>query len=118
MTTPEVSYDNIRSKLVDLIRHKLFHPEKDNSEIIRFSEEFNDQWPQWVASSDLEAGVNGWIRKLKLSHTAFWHGPGTGLPPYFAINAALKRIGDGRLVFWDVLPGGLAERSGIAAAGS
>ena len=57
--------------------------------------------------------MNGWLGKLKLRHTAFWRGPGTGLPAYFAINAALKRISDGRLVFWDVLPGGLAERAGI-----
>jgi C-terminal processing protease CtpA/Prc len=35
------------------------------------------------------------------------------LPPYFAINATLKRLSDGRLVFWDILPGGLAERAGI-----
>lgn len=40
-------------------------------------------------------------------------GPGSGLPPYFAINAVLKRMDDSRLVFWDILPGGIAERVGI-----
>ena len=37
------------------------------------------------------------------------------MPPYFAINAILKRVEDGRLVFWDVLPGGIAERAGVTA---
>lgn len=59
--------------------------------------------------------MNAWLRKLNLSHTGFWRGPGSGLPPYFAINAVLRRLEDGRTVFWDVLPGGLAERSGIVA---
>jgi C-terminal processing protease CtpA/Prc len=113
MTTSETSYDNIRAKIADLIRNKLFHPEKDNAQLARLSEEFVDLWPAWLANGDIEAGVNDWLRKLKLSHTAFWRGPGTGLPAYFAINATLKRITDGRLVFWDVLPGGLAERAGI-----
>ena len=71
--------------------------------------------PMFDSDRDFESGVNGWLRKLKLRHTAVWRGPGTGLPAYFAINAALKRISDGRLVFWDVLPGGLAERAGIIA---
>ena len=31
-----------------------------------------------------------------------------------AINATLKLIDDGPLVFWDVLPGGLAECAGIS----
>jgi C-terminal processing protease CtpA/Prc len=113
MTPSEISYDNVRAKITELIRNKLFHPEKDNAQLTRLSEEFADLWPSWVSNGDIESGVNGWLRKLKLSHTAFWRGPGTGLPAYFAINAALKRISDGRLVFWDVLPGGLAERAGI-----
>jgi C-terminal processing protease CtpA/Prc len=107
------SHDNIRAKITGLIREKLFHPEKDNVQLARLGEEFADLWPAWVASDEIEAGVNDWLRKLKLSHTAFWRGPGSGLPPYFAINATLRRISDGRLVFWDVLPGGLAERAGI-----
>jgi carboxyl-terminal processing protease len=114
MTPSETSYDNIRAKITELIRNKLFHPDKDNAQLARLSEEFADLWPSWVSDGDIESGVNGWLRKLKLSHTAFWRGPGTGLPAYFAINAALKRISDGRLVFWDVLPGGLAERAGIS----
>jgi C-terminal processing protease CtpA/Prc len=114
MTPSETSYDNVRAKITELIRNKLFHPEKDNAQLARLSEEFADLWPSWVSNGDIESGVNGWLRKLKLSHTAFWRGPGTGLPAYFAINAALKRISDGRLVFWDVLPGGLAERAGIS----
>ncbi|HSU30579.1 MAG TPA: S41 family peptidase [Bryobacteraceae bacterium] len=114
MTPSKTPYDNVRAKIAELIRNKLFHPKKDNAQLARLSEEFADLWPSWVSDDDIESGVNGWLRKLKLSHTAFWRGPGTGLPAYFAINAALKRIGDGRLVFWDVLPGGLAERAGIS----
>lgn len=113
MTTPETSYDNIRLKIAGLIQSKLFHPEKDNAELAKLSEEFTDLWPAWVAAGEIESGVNDWLRKLKLSHTGFWRGPGSGLPAYFAINATLKRIDDGPLVFWDVLPGGLAERAGI-----
>ncbi len=113
MTPSETSYDNIRAKISELIRNKLFHPDKDNAQLARLSEEFADLWPSWVSNGDIESGVNGWLRKLNLSHTGFWRGPGTGLPAYFAINATLKRINDGRLVFWDVLPGGLAERAGI-----
>lgn len=114
MTSPETSYDNIRLKIAGLIQSKLFHPEKDNAELAKLSEEFTDLWPAWAAAGEIESGVNGWLRKLKLSHTGFWRGPGSGLPAYFAINATLKRIDDGPLVFWDVLPGGLAERAGIS----
>jgi carboxyl-terminal processing protease len=113
MTTPKTSHDKIREKITGLIRNKLFHPEKDNAQLTRLSEEFADLWPAWAASGEIETGVNDWLRKLNLSHTAFWRGPGNGLPPYFAINATLKRLSDGRLVFWDILPGGLAERAGI-----
>jgi hypothetical protein len=113
MTTPKNSHDNIRTKITGLIRNKLFHQEKDNAQLARSSEEFADLWPEWAASSEIEAGVNDWLRKLNLSHRAFWRGPGSGLPPYFAINATLKRLSDGRLVFWDILPGGLAECAGI-----
>jgi hypothetical protein len=114
MTTPDSSYETVRSKAAELIRHKLFHPYKEKHEIVRISEEFADLWPTWVRGGNLEADVNVWLRKLNLSHTGFWRGPGSGLPPYFAINAILKRLDDGRPVFWDVLPGGIAERSGIA----
>jgi hypothetical protein len=114
MTTPEISYDKVRAKTVELIRRKLFHPHKENDEIVRLSDEFADFWPNWVGGGNLEEEVNAWLRTLRLSHTAFWRGPGSGLPPYFAINAVLKRMDDGRLVFWDVLPGGIAERSGIS----
>ena len=103
----------VRSKSAELIRHKLFHPCKENDEIVRMSEEFADLWPAWVRHGNLEGDVNGWLRKLNLSHTGFWRGPGSGLPPYFAINAVLNRLDDGRLVFWDVLPGGIAERLGL-----
>jgi C-terminal processing protease CtpA/Prc len=113
MTPSKTSYDNIRAKIADLIRNNLFHPEKDNAELAKLSEEFADLWPDWVTADEIESGVNGWLRKLKLSHTGFWRGPGRGLPAYFAINATLKRIDDGPFVFWDVLPGGLAERAGI-----
>jgi C-terminal processing protease CtpA/Prc len=113
MTSPETSYDNIRLKIAGLIQNKLFHPQKDNAELAKLSEEFTDLWPAWVVAGNIESGVNDWLRKLKLSHTGFWRGPGTGLPAYFAINATLKRIDDGALVFWDILPGGLAERAGI-----
>jgi C-terminal processing protease CtpA/Prc len=114
MTSPESSYDNIRLKIAGLIESRLFHPQKDNVELAKLSEEFTDLWPAWVARGEIESGVSDWLRKLKLSHTGFWRGPGTGLPAYFAINATLKRIDDGPLVFWDVLPGGLAERAGIS----
>lgn len=113
MMTPDSSYEAVRSKAAELIRHKLFHPSKENDEIVRLSEDFADLWPTWVKGGDLEADVNVWLRRLNLSHTGFWRGPGSGLPPYFAINAVLKRLEDGRLVFWDILPGGIAERSGI-----
>lgn len=113
MNKPENTYESIRAKSADLIRHKLFHPQKENQEIVALAEQFADLWPAWIKSGNLEAEVNAWLRKLDLSHTGFWHGPGSGIPPYFAINAVLKRIEDGRLVFWDVLPGGIAERAGI-----
>jgi carboxyl-terminal processing protease len=113
MTTSDSSYEGVRSKAAELIRNKLFHPSKENDEIVRLSEEFADLWPTWIKGGGLEADVNVWLRKLNLSHTGFWRGPGSGLPPYFAINAVLKRLEDGRLVFWDILPGGIAERSGI-----
>ncbi|HEX5422373.1 MAG TPA: S41 family peptidase [Bryobacteraceae bacterium] len=106
------TYESIRTKSAGLIRNKLFHPHKENGELVALSEEFADLWPAWVKSGDLEREVNAWFRKLKLSHTGFWRGAGAGIPPYFAINAVLKRL-DGRLVFWDVLPGGLAERASI-----
>jgi C-terminal processing protease CtpA/Prc len=115
MSKSEVSYDAIRPKCVDLVRHKLFHPHKENREIIALSDEFADLWATWLKNGNIESDVNQWLRKLNLSHTAFWRGPGSGIPPYFAINAVLKRIDDGRLVFWDVLPGGIAERAGIRA---
>jgi hypothetical protein len=85
MTPSETSYDNVRAKITELIRDKLFHPEKDNAELAKLSEEFTDLWPAWVAAGEIEPGVNDWLRKLKLSHTGFWRGPGTGLPAYFAI---------------------------------
>jgi hypothetical protein len=107
MTATDSSLEAVRSKAAGLIRDKLFHPYKENDEIVRISEEFVDLWPTWVKRGNLEAEVNVWQRKLNLSHTGFWRGPGSGLPPYFAINAVLKRLDDGRLVFWDVLPGGL-----------
>jgi C-terminal processing protease CtpA/Prc len=113
MSKPDTSFDSVRIKTADLIRRKLFHPHKENSEIIALSEEFADLWPAWVKGGNLEAEVNKWLRKLDLSHTGFWRGPGSGLPPYFAINAVLKRMDDGRLVFWDILPGGIAARVGI-----
>lgn len=114
MSKTDTSLDSVRIKIADLIRHKLFHPHEENSEITALSEEFGDLWPAWVKAGVLETEVNKWLRKLNLNHTGFWHGPGSGLPPYFAINAVLKRMDDGRLVFWDVLPGGIAERSGIS----
>jgi carboxyl-terminal processing protease len=114
MNKPENTYESIRAKSADLIRHKLFHPQKENQEIVALAEEFADLWPAWIKSGSLEAEVNVWLRKLDLSHTGFWHGPGSGIPPYFAINAILKRVEDGRLVFWDVLPDGIAERAGIS----
>ena len=115
MSKSEISYDAIRAKSVDLIRHKLFHPNKENREIIALSEEFADLWPTWVKNDNIESDVNQWLRKLNLSHTGFWRGPGSGIPPYFAINAVMKRVEDGPLVFWDILPGGIAERAGIRA---
>jgi hypothetical protein len=93
----------------------LFHPSKENREIVALSEEFADLWPGWIKSGTLENDVNIWLRKLNLSHTGFWRGPGSGVPPYFAINAILKRVEDGRMVFGDVLPGGIAERAGVIA---
>lgn len=115
MRKSEISYDAIRAKSVELIRQKLFHPTKDNREIIALSEEFADLWPTWVKNGNIVTDVNQWLRKLNLSHTGFWRGPGSGIPPYFAINAVLKRVENGRQVFWDVLPGGIAERAGIRA---
>lgn len=115
MSKPEESLDGVRAKSVDLIRNKLFHPNKENREIVALSQEFADLWPTWVKSGNLEAEVNAWLRKLNLSHTGFWRGPGSGLPPYFAINAVLKRMDDGRFAFWDVLPNGIAELAGIRA---
>ena len=76
MSKSETSYDAIRAKSVDLIRNKLFHPSKENREIVALSEEFADLWPAWVKSGNLENDVNIWLRKLNLSHTGFWHGPG------------------------------------------
>jgi carboxyl-terminal processing protease len=113
MNKPENTYESIRAKSADLIRDKLFHPQKENHEIVALAEEFADLWPAWIKSGNLEAEVNAWLRKLDLSHTGFWHGPGSGIPPYFAINAILKRVEDGRLIFWDILPEGIAERAGI-----
>lgn len=115
MKTSHSSEEAVRLKVAELIRYKLFHPYKENHEIVQISEEFTDLWPTWLRDGNVEADVNTWLRKLNLSHTGFWRGPGSGLPPYFGINAVLKRLSDGRLVFWDVLPGGLAERSGIRA---
>ncbi|MDQ2948716.1 MAG: hypothetical protein M3Y27_22720, partial [Acidobacteriota bacterium] len=114
MTTPDFLYDPVRAKTAELIRDKLFHPYKESDEIVRMSEEFGDLWPTWSKGGNLEDGVNAWLQRLNLSHTGFWRGPGSGLPPYFAINAILKRLDDGRLMFWDVLPGGITERCGIA----
>ncbi len=114
MSKNDNRYESIRTKSADLIRHKLFHPQKENQEIIALAEEFTDLWPAWVKRGNLEGEVNAWLRKLNLSHTGFWRGPGSGIPPYFAINAVLKRMDDGRLVFWDVLPGGIAERAGVS----
>ena len=113
MRTGEDSFEQIRTKATELIRNKLFHPYKDNPELMSLSEEFADLWPTWLKGGDIETAVNAWLRKLDLSHTGFWRGPGSGLPPYFAINAVLKRVEDGQIVFWDVLPGGIAERAGI-----
>jgi len=107
------SYDGVRLKITDLIRQKLFHPHKENSELIELSKEFSDLWPSWLKDGDLELQVNSWLRRLDLSHTAFWRGAGSGLPPYFALNAVLKRTNEGTLVFWDVLPGGIAQKSGV-----
>ena len=45
MTTPDSSYEGVRSKAAELIRNKLFHPSKENDEIVRLSEEFADLWP-------------------------------------------------------------------------
>jgi carboxyl-terminal processing protease len=115
MKTGESALEQVKTKATELIRDKLFHPYKDNQELIRLSEEFADLWPSWLKDGDVEGAVNAWLRKLNLSHTGFWRGPGSGLPPYFAINAVLKRLDDGQLVFWDVLPGGIAEKSGIIA---
>jgi carboxyl-terminal processing protease len=114
MSKPEDTYESIRAKTASLIRCKLFHPQKENDEIVALAEELAELWPAWVKSGNLETEVNTWLRKLNVSHTGFWHGPGSGIPAYFAINAVLKRIDDGRLVFWDVLPGGIAECAGIA----
>lgn len=113
MSNSNGSLDSVRTKIIDLIRQKLFHPYKGDREIVELSNEFADLWPEWVKNGNLESDVNAWLRKLNLSHTGFWRGSGSGLAPYFAINAVLKRLSDGRLVFWDVLPGGIAERSGI-----
>jgi C-terminal processing protease CtpA/Prc len=115
MTPQATSHDQVRTKVIELIRHKLFHPSKDNNQILALSDEVRDLWPTWIQSGDLEGCVNRWLRNLGLSHTGFWRGVGAGMPPYFAINATLKRIGNGALAFWDVLPGGLAERAGIDA---
>jgi carboxyl-terminal processing protease len=115
MKTEQSELEQVRIKATELIRDKLFHPYKDNQELIRLSEEFADLWPSWLKDGDVEAAVNAWLRKLNLSHTGFWRGPGSGLPSYFAINAVIKRVDDGGLVFWDVLPGGIAQKSGIIA---
>lgn len=58
MTTTDSSYEGVRAKAAELIRHKLFHPSKENNEIVRLSEEFADFWPTWVMGGDLEADVN------------------------------------------------------------
>jgi hypothetical protein len=42
MTPSETSYDNVRAKITELIRNKLFHPDKDNAQLARLSEEFAD----------------------------------------------------------------------------
>ncbi len=68
MTTPETSHDKIRVKIASLLRNKLFHPEKDNAQLARLSEEFADLWPSWVGRGEIEPGVNEWLRKLNLSH--------------------------------------------------
>lgn len=81
MSRTESPFETIRAKSADLIRHKLFHPRKDNREIVALAEEFADLWPAWIKSGSLEAEVNAWLRKLDLSHTGFWHGPGSGIPP-------------------------------------
>lgn len=109
------SHDQVRTRVFELIRHKLFHPDKDNGHLIALSDEMRALWPTWMESGDLEGCVNRWFRNLGLSHTGFWHGAGAGIPAYFAISATLKRIEDGTLVFWNVLPGGLAQRAGIDA---
>ncbi len=113
MSKSENTYESICTKTASLIRHKLFHPKLKNHEINALADEFADLWPTWINSGNLEGEVNTWLRRLNVSHTGFWHGPGSGIPPYFAINAVLKRIDDGQLVFLDVLPGGIAEHAGI-----
>jgi hypothetical protein len=75
MSKNDNSYESIRPKSADLIRHKLFHPQQENQEIIALAEEFADLWPAWVKSGNLEGEVDAWLRKLDLSHTRFWRGP-------------------------------------------
>ena len=116
MSTAENSFEQVRVKAAELIRTRLFHPHKDNKQLISLGEEFADLWPTWLKDGDLEPAVNSWLKKLNLSHTGFWRGAGSGIPPYFAINAVLKRLDGGPFVFWDVLPGGIADRSGIKPA--
>jgi hypothetical protein len=116
MSSAENSFEHVRLKTAELIRTRLFHPHKDNKELNSLGEEFADLWPTWLKDGDIEPAVNAWLKKLNLSHTGFWRGAGSGIPPYFAINAVLKRVDGGQFVFWDVLPGGIADRSGIKPA--
>jgi C-terminal processing protease CtpA/Prc len=116
MSSAENSFEHVRVKTAELIQTRLFHPHKDNKELNSLGEEFADLWPTWLKDGDIEPAVNAWLKKLNLSHTGFWRGAGSGIPPYFAINAVLKQLDGGQFVFWDVLPGGISDRSGIKPA--
>jgi hypothetical protein len=73
MSKPEDTYESIRAKTASLIRCKLFHPQKENDEIVALADELAELWPAWVKSGNLETEVNTWLRKLNLSHTGLWH---------------------------------------------
>lgn len=85
----------------------------------KWAVQVNEHAQKLIQTTDpdaFEAGIDGLLRQLGSSHTAFFHQRRDQVPAPYSINATLRAIGsagDKKWMFVDVLEGGAADRAGI-----
>jgi carboxyl-terminal processing protease len=116
MNSPNIN--TVCESVETILREKLFHPRVRGKALDDLITRVVSQCKQ-RAAGDVVTDINNSLKALDVSNTAFWEVmPGRPLAAQWAINATLKMFLDETREVWvfkDVLAGGVAAQSGIAA---